>query len=234
ADEAIRTSLRLGDSSLILGEVRSDEAQALYEAMRIGAVANFVAGTIHGEDAYSVFDRVVNDLGVPRTSFKATDIIVSANRLRDPSGMETYRRVTGVTEVRKDWQEDPREENGFVDLMRYDAEQDALVPTDTLLNGESVILNRIADNVKAWKNDWNAVWNNIQLRKDIKERLVELGHKHGDHIMEADFTVAANEKFHTLSQEVQEEYGTLDPDRIYDRWNDWVEKAAERGLQEER
>ncbi|MDY6768568.1 MAG: ATPase, T2SS/T4P/T4SS family, partial [Candidatus Nanohaloarchaea archaeon] len=39
ADEALRTSLRLGDSALVLGEVRSDEAQALYEAMRIGAVA---------------------------------------------------------------------------------------------------------------------------------------------------------------------------------------------------
>src|SRR3989344_2248462 len=33
ADEGIRTSLRLGDSSLIIGEVRSLEAKALYEAM---------------------------------------------------------------------------------------------------------------------------------------------------------------------------------------------------------
>ncbi|PSH00703.1 MAG: hypothetical protein BRC30_02145, partial [Nanohaloarchaea archaeon SW_7_46_7] len=57
ADEAIRTSLRLGDSALVIGEVRSDEAQALYEAMRVGAVANFVGGTIHGEDAYLMFRR---------------------------------------------------------------------------------------------------------------------------------------------------------------------------------
>jgi len=69
AEEAIRTSLRLGDSALVIGEVRSDEAKTLYEAMRVGAVANFVGGTIHGEDAYSVFDRVVNDLNVPKTSF---------------------------------------------------------------------------------------------------------------------------------------------------------------------
>src|SRR3989344_135004 len=42
ASEGIRTSLRLGDSSLIIGEVRSEEAKALYEAMRVGALANVV------------------------------------------------------------------------------------------------------------------------------------------------------------------------------------------------
>ncbi|MFB6294278.1 MAG: hypothetical protein ABEI97_00815, partial [Candidatus Nanohaloarchaea archaeon] len=231
ADEAIRTSLRLGDSALVLGEVRSDEAKALYEAMRIGAVANFVGGTIHGEDAYAVFDRVVNDLGVPATSFKATDIIVSANRLRSPSGTDRFRRVTGITEVRKDWTEDPAQENGFVDLMRYDAEQDKLVPTETLLNGESVILNRIADNVREWKNDWDAVWENIQLRKRIKQRQVDLA-SHGDHVLEARFTSKANEKFHTISDQVKEEYGELDPERIYARWNEWAERTAKQGLEE--
>ncbi|MCX6814434.1 MAG: ATPase, T2SS/T4P/T4SS family [Candidatus Aenigmarchaeota archaeon] len=57
ADEALRTALRLGDSALIVGEVRSTEAKALYEAMRIGALSNVVAGTIHGESAYGVYDR---------------------------------------------------------------------------------------------------------------------------------------------------------------------------------
>ena len=79
ADDGIRTSLRLGDSSLIVGEVRSAEAKALYEAMRVGALANTVAGTIHGASPYAVFDRVVNYLEVPATSFKATDIIAVAN-----------------------------------------------------------------------------------------------------------------------------------------------------------
>src|SRR3989344_2451579 len=40
ADEGIRTTLRLGDSALIVGEIRSLEAKALYEAMRVGALAN--------------------------------------------------------------------------------------------------------------------------------------------------------------------------------------------------
>src|SRR3989339_1451694 len=61
ADEGIRTTLRMGDSALIIGEIRSKEALALYEAMRIGALANRGAGTIHGDSPYGVFDRVVND-----------------------------------------------------------------------------------------------------------------------------------------------------------------------------
>src|SRR3989338_8593492 len=81
-DEALRTALRLGDSSLIIGEIRSLEAKVLWEAMRIGALSSVVAGTIHADSAYGVFDRVVNDLGVPPTSFKATDIVCICRNLK--------------------------------------------------------------------------------------------------------------------------------------------------------
>ena len=228
ADDAIRTSLRLGDSALVIGEVRSEEAQALYEAMRVGAVANFVGGTIHGEDAYSVFDRVVNDLGVPRTSFKATDIVVQVNKIESPGGMETYRRVTGITEVRKEWEDDPQEENAFVDLMRYDSNKDKLVPTDTLINGESLILNRIAENIKEWKNNWEAVWNNIQLRKDIKKAQVEKYEETGnDELLEAEFTVKANQQFHIIAEKVSQEYGEQDRERIFNRWEEWLDQQVD-------
>ncbi|MFA6420435.1 MAG: type II/IV secretion system ATPase subunit, partial [archaeon] len=40
--EALRTALRLGDSALVIGEVRSKEAKVLYEAMRVGAAGNVV------------------------------------------------------------------------------------------------------------------------------------------------------------------------------------------------
>lgn len=228
ADDAIRTSLRLGDSALVIGEVRSEEAQALYEAMRVGAVANFVGGTIHGEDAYSVFDRVVNDLGVPRTSFKATDIVVQVNKIESPGGMETYRRVTGITEVRKEWEDDPQAEGGFVELMRYDSNKDRLVPTDTLINGESLILNRIAENIKEWKNNWEAVWNNIQLRKEIKEAQVEKYEETGnDELLEAEFTVKANQQFHIIAEKVNQEYGEQDRERILNRWEEWLDQQVD-------
>ncbi len=227
ADDAIRTSLRMGDSALVIGEVRSEEAQALYEAMRVGAVANFVGGTIHGEDAYSVFDRVVNDLGVPTTSFKATDIVVSVNKIKSPDGMETYRRVTGITEVRKEWTDDPLEENAFVDLMRYDSEKDELVPTDTLLNGESVIMNRIAENIREWKNDWEAVWDNVEMRKEMKQAIADKADETGnDELLEAEIAVKANQKFHLLANKVQEEYGEQNPERILNRWMEWLDQQG--------
>ena len=227
ADNAIRTSLRLGDSALVIGEVRSDEAQALYEAMRVGAVANFVGGTIHGEDAYSVFDRVVNDLNVPRTSFKATDIIVSVNKIRSPDGLDTYRRVTGITEVRKEWDEDPMKEGAFVELMRYDSEKDELVPTDTLKNGESEIISRIAANTKGYKNDWEAVWDNIQLRKKIKEAIVEKAEETGnDDLLEAEFVNKCNQRYHILTRKVRDEYGEQDTERIYARWKEWLDRQV--------
>ncbi len=228
ADEAIRTSLRLGDSALVIGEVRSDEAKTLYEAMRVGAVANFVGGTIHGESAYAVFDRVVNDLNVPRTSFKATDVIVSVNKIRSPDGLSTYRRVTGLTEVRKDWTEDPQEEGAFIELMRYDANEDELIPTDTLLNGESMVLNRIAENIREWKNDWQAVWDNIQLRKDMKQELVDRARETGNReLLEAEFVVKANQKFHIIAERVGEEYGEQDAERIFARWKEWLDRQVE-------
>ena len=107
ADDGIRTSLRLGDSCLIIGEVRSVEAKALYEAMRVGALANVVAGTIHGASPYAVFDRVVNDLGVPATSFKATDIIAVANPVKSADGLHASKRLVRISEVRKHWKTDP-------------------------------------------------------------------------------------------------------------------------------
>ncbi len=223
AADAIRTSLRLGDSCLIVGEVRSTEAQALYEAMRVGALANYVAGTIHGEDPYSVFDRVVNDLGVPPTSFKATDIVVTCNRLTSPSGLHKYRRVTQIAEIRKEWSDDPLKENAFIPLMKYDAKDDMLKPTDELINGESLILNSIASNTREWKNDWEAVWNNIQLRAKYKKQLADYANDTGKKgLMEANFVIRANEKFHMVSQDVMEELGTIDPDTVFQRWDEWV------------
>ena len=230
ADEGIRTTLRMGDSALIVGEVRSTEALALYEAMRVGALANIVAGTIHGDSPYGVFDRVVNDLKVPRTSFKATDIIIVANPIRSPDGLHRWRRVTQITEVRKEWEEDPLREGGFVDLMKYNAATDKLEPSSELLNGDSVILKSIAANVKEWAGDWDALWDNIQLRAKIKEELVNTAVKVNDmNILEAKFNILANDMFHRISEQVREEVGALDSKRIFFQWNEWLKSSIKRG-----
>lgn len=229
AAEGIRTTLRLGDSALIVGEVRSTEARALYESMRVGALANLVAGTIHGDSPYGVFDRVVNDLEVPRTSFKATDIIVVANPIRSPDGMHRWRRITQITEVRKTWEQDPLVENGFVDLFKYNSVTDQLEPTDALLSGDSEIIKAIAGNVKEWAGNWEAVWDNIQLRAQIKEALVKVSTElKRPELLEADFYVVANDEFHKISDEVREKEGVLDSKKIFFHWQDWLKRAVKK------
>ena len=193
ADDGIRTSLRLGDSSLIVGEVRSVEAKALYEAMRVGALANVVAGTIHGASPYGVFDRVVNDLGVPATSFKATDIIAVANPIKSADGLHSWRRLLEISEVKKHWKEDPVREKGFSDLMSYSVEKDELEASDALINGESDVIKDLASKVRGWAGNWDAVYDNILLRAKVKNEIVNLAELTGKkEILEAEFNAISN------------------------------------------
>ncbi len=229
AGDGIRATLRLGDSSLIVGEVRSGEAKALYEAMRVGAAANVVAGTIHGDTPYGIFDRVVNDIGVPKTSFKATDVIIIATPIKSADGLHKFRRITQITEVRKTWENDPMLEGGFMDLMKYNPKTDELEATPEAINGESEVLKAIAGNVKDFVGDWDAVWNNILLRAKIKgaitKKAIEIG---DDDMLEAPFVIKCNDIFHNLSEKVANEKGKMDSDQIYKEWENWFKKEIKK------
>ncbi|RQH01293.1 type II/IV secretion system ATPase subunit [Natrarchaeobius oligotrophus] len=95
--DSLRTALRLGDGALVVGEVRGEEAQVLYEAMRVGANANAVLGTIHGDGADDVYERVVSDLSVEPSAFAATDFVVTVQSYRTPRGRS--RRIARIEEV---------------------------------------------------------------------------------------------------------------------------------------
>lgn len=229
ADDGIRTSLRLGDSCLIIGEVRSVEAKALYEAMRVGALANVVAGTIHGASPYGVFDRVVNDLGVPATSFKATDIIAVCNPIKSPDGLHAWKRVVQLSEIRKHWKEDPMNEQGFVDLLKYNVEKDELEPSEDLINGDSEIIKNIAANVKGWAGNWDAVYDNILLRAKIKKEIVEVANKTGDEkLLEAGFNSLSNHFFHKISDQVSQEIGIPAGERVFPAWQKWLNEEVKK------
>ena len=229
ASEGIRASLRLGDSALVVGEIRSAEAKALYEAMRVGALANVVAGTIHGASPYGVYDRVVNDLEVPATSFKATDLIVVANPIKSADGLKSWRRVLQIAEVRKHWDKDPQNEGGFVDLMKYNVEKDLLEPTDDLMNGESDTIKSIASNVKGWAGDWDAVWDNVLLRQKMKEETVAISDRiKNPDILEAEWTVNSNNAFHQISDEVTQDVGLPIGEMVFPKWKRWLEKEVKR------
>ena len=230
--DGIRASLRLGDSALILGEVRSLETLALYEAMRVGAAANVVAGTIHGDSPFGVFDRVVNDLGVPKTSFKATDIIVFVRPIRSADGLHKLRRVTEIVEVGKEWVDDPERENAFHTLMEYDTRKDTLIPTSALIDGESEAISSISGTVKEWVGNFDAVWANIEMRAEYKQRILDhVTRAKMPQLLEAPFVVRCNDMFHILVGEVTDELGSAVPDEVLGRWTLWLRKSIkeERG-----
>ena len=94
ADDALRVSLRLGESAIILGEVRGEEATTLYQSMRTGKAGSSIMGTMHGDSARSVYERVVHDMGISPEAFMATDFLVTLGMVKERGGVLQNRAVT--------------------------------------------------------------------------------------------------------------------------------------------
>lgn len=139
--DAVRSALRLGEGALVVGEVRGREAAALYEAMRVGAAADAVLGTIHGTDGETVRERVVADLGVPESSFVATDIVVSLAPDRRLAAIEEVRRVDDGTQ--------------FVEL--FDRNHGAEPSTGAIDRGESVLVSSLAGPGESYRDVLDAI-----------------------------------------------------------------------------
>ncbi len=217
---ALRASLRLGSSSLIMGEVRGPEVSVLYEAMQVGAAGNSVIGTIHGSSTDAVYERIVNTLGVPPASFKATDAVIVCSNTRISGSMTMKRRIIQVAEVNKKWDEDSA--NVFSDIMNYDASEDRLRPSDIMDRGQSVLIGKIADK---WGISMDDASNNIRLRARIKGKIAEYG-KQQPYLLEAESVAAANNMFWLLmDRELSEPEGT-DYKRVYSRWIEWFDEFA--------
>ncbi|HLD62998.1 MAG TPA: ATPase, T2SS/T4P/T4SS family, partial [Candidatus Norongarragalinales archaeon] len=231
AEDALRTALRLGDSVLIVGEVRSKEAIALYEAMRIGAVGNTVMGTIHGESAYSIWDRVVNDLGVPSTSFKATDFAVVSAPIRFKGSLERKRRLIEITEVKKEWNEDPLRENGFLNWSSFDASKDALDFNQSKM-GESEWIAKLK---KLRGITAEEVFSEVRARGMAKQHLVDLKNKLSlPELIEAENSVIAHSKYLLLRELQIQENGGVDHELLLKNWGSWVDDSLVKELQRRR
>jgi len=228
-EEALRTALRLGDSVLIVGEVRSKEARTLYEAMRVGAVGNVVMGTIHGENAYSVWDRIVNDLEVPTTSFKATDIVVVCAPIRFKGQLKRHRRLIAITEVKKHWLSDPDKEHGFEDIITYDATTDEwnlnkLYTDEELYKStkESELFQKI---MKFRGVTFKEIWEEINIRAKTKNYLVEKKREFNiPAILESRYTVPIHNKLQLMNDDLKKELGAPDYKRLWDEWKSWVDE----------
>lgn len=217
---ALRASLRLGSSSLIMGEVRGPEVAALYEAMQVGAAGNSVIGTIHGSSTDAVYERIVNTLGVPPASFKATDAVIVCANTRIAGSMTMKRRVMQVAEVNEKWEDDSGKV--FSDILSYSALDDCLKPSDIMDRGQSALIAKIADK---WGISMDEASHNIRMRAQIKARIAEYG-KEDQHLLEARNVAIANNKFWLLmDREISEPDGT-NYQRVYERWLDWFNNFA--------
>ncbi len=226
-EDALRTALRLGDSAIVVGEVRSKEAKVLYEAMRVGAAGNVVMGTIHGDSPYSVWDRVVNDLGVPTTSFKATDIVIVNAPIRFAGSLRRYRRTVSITEVKKHWKEDPYDEGGFADLMRYDAGKDSLVLIEENLKN-SEFLEKVMQ-LRGMK--FEDIWKEIVARGKQKEMVLRLSQEYSvPELLEAEYTLPVHTKFLLLKERHLEEYGGVEWEELLTDLEEWVKETLVRGI----
>ena len=225
--DTLRTALRLGESVLILGEVRGIEAKVLFEAMRVGAAGNLIMGTIHGSTTQAVFERIVHDIGVPPTSFKAVDAVIVAAPIRSEGGIERKRRVVQISEILSTgWTQGEHAESVFQDLMSYDVELDTLQIADILSIGQSELIQKIA---KKWGITVEKVLENIKLRAWMKQTIVEAA-QHNPILLEAETIRDANNAFWMILEESKQQFNTVDYQYIKTHWTNWFKQYQDRSL----
>ncbi|MFD1513488.1 ATPase, T2SS/T4P/T4SS family, partial [Halomarina rubra] len=125
--QALRTALRLGEGALVVGEVRGEEAPALFEAMRVGSNDGAAIGTVHGEGVAGVRERL-SEHGVTGGAFAATDLLVTCERV------DTGRRVARIEEVTADGEA----------TALFEREGTDLVPSGRIDRGASVVVASLA------------------------------------------------------------------------------------------
>lgn len=207
ADEALRVSLRLGESALVLGEVRGQEARTLYEAMRAGTAGSSVLGTFHADSAEAVYERVVHDMGINPKSFGATDIVIVCGLTRPGGTQKEKRRVIQIAEVVK-------EEGGFRDLMIFEESVDGLVS-----GGEHS--DRVSKIAKSWGVGLEEVKENITARSRMRGLIVETAlEAEKPELLEAPWVIRSNSKFRQFIESHD------DLEEVRREWEEWFNKSA--------
>ena len=224
-ETALRAALRMGNATLVLGEVRGPEVKVLYEAMQVGASGNSVIGTIHGASTRAVYERIVNSLGVPAPSFRSTDAVIVAQNVRISGTMKKKKRVVEIAEVTGgEWEEHPDADDIFNDIMVFDAAQDKLVATDLLDRGGSELVSKIAHK---WGMGIDEASLNIKVRARIKETIAKVGKLH-PRFVESDMVMKANNAFCLYLEQMQDDKGKVDFHGVYDRWMAWYHDFVEK------
>jgi len=197
SDEALRVSLRLGESAIILGEVRGEEARTLYQSMRTGKAGSSIMGTIHGDSARSVYERVVHDLNIAPEAFMSTDIIVTMGTKRERGSTEQTRDLNELVAT-----SDspgifvPLTENGILTKEAFRTPLFKRIMTSASLTEEDII-------------------NEVRIRSDVRRFLADVSAKDPE-FSNPEWISMANE---FLSRQLYS--GERDPEKITNGFRQW-------------
>ena len=170
SEDALRVSLRLGESAIVLGEVRGDEASVLYQSMRAGKAGSSIMGTMHGDSAKSIYDRVVHDMGIVPEAFMATDFIVTMGTSKERGSAKEARRIAEFVSTGD-------RPGRFVDVTGGDI-------------SKSPAVRRIAESASMSVDD---VIDEIMMRADMRAYLAEVSKEKGEEFAGPRWIVFAND-----------------------------------------
>jgi hypothetical protein len=184
--------------------------------MRVGASGNSVMGTIHGASCKDVFERVVHDIGVPPLSFKATDAVVVCSTVRPKGGVSRERRILEISEVVKGpWEDDS--DSVFNSLLKYNAMDDTLIPSDIIDTGRSEAIQMIS---KKWGITLEQARNEIIARGKMME-IISIAGINSPGIMEAGNYARCMNMFRVICEHNRQQHGTLDHNEALSKWEAW-------------
>ncbi len=170
SEDALRVSLRLGESAIVLGEVRGDEASVLYQSMRAGKAGSSIMGTMHGDSAKSIYDRVVHDMGIAPEAFMATDFIVTMGTSKERGSAKEARRIAEFVSTGD-------RPGRFVDVTGGDI-------------SKSPAVRRIAESSSMSVDD---VVDEIMMRADMRAYLADVAKEKGEEFAGPRWIVFAND-----------------------------------------
>lgn len=204
-DDALRVSLRLGESAIVLGEVRGKEARTLYQSMRTGKAGSAVLGTIHGQSAESVYKRVVHDMGISGEAFAATDIVLTMGLRRPRGSQRQIRKLVEISECAKD-----EGVGEFNRLFQYQPNRSGYRDFE---NSRFETISRIAD---SWHISYEDALSNIWARAEIRETLIDLARKKGEEFLDPVWVCRANDFFWNEIESGRRDYQQLAID--FEEW----------------
>ncbi len=156
--DLLRAALRQRPDFIIVGEIRGEEAYALFQAMATGHLG---LTTIHAEDVAGVLHRLTTrPMNIPQTQVENLNAISIVRRL--VVNNISLRRTISVSEM-LGWD---KQKNDFAtqEIFRWDTK------TDTYLKvARSPLLDRIADQ---WGYSHEEIDQELQMRQTILEYMV--------------------------------------------------------------